>query len=80
MARSKVVTMKIEMPVNKAAVEPSHAAHAPQGFKSGRPKTGGRKKGTPDCMSFPKEATHPRCYGEGYPDEPGRASNKEGES
>src|SRR5262249_2248853 len=25
------------------------------------------------------EATHPRCYGEGYPDGPGRASNKEGE-
>ena len=31
-------------------------------------------------MSFPEEATHPRCYGEGYPDWPGRASNKEGES
>jgi hypothetical protein len=30
-------------------------------------------------MSFPEEATHPRCCGEGYPDEPGRASNKEGE-
>ena len=29
---------------------------------------------------FPKEATHPRCYGEGCPDWPGRASNKEGES
>ena len=29
---------------------------------------------------FLKEATHPRCYGEGYPDWPGRASNKEGES
>ena len=28
---------------------------------------------------FPEEATHPRCYGEGYPDEPGRASNKESE-
>jgi len=35
---------------------------------------------TPDRMSFPEEATHPRCYGEGYPDWPGRASNKEGES
>ena len=33
-----------------------------------------------DCMSFPEEATHPRYYGEGYPDWPGRASNKEGES
>src|SRR6266436_3969831 len=32
------------------------------------------------CMSFPEEATHPRYYGEGYPDWPGRASNKEGES
>src|SRR3981189_2732192 len=31
-------------------------------------------------MSFPEEATHPRYYGEGYPDWPGRASNKEGES
>jgi hypothetical protein len=31
-------------------------------------------------MSFPEEATHPRCYGEGYPDWLGRASNKEGES
>src|SRR5258706_7648200 len=35
---------------------------------------------SPDCMSFPQEATHPRYYGEGYPDWPGRASNKEGES
>src|SRR6266446_2572099 len=35
---------------------------------------------TSDCMSFPEEATHPRYYGEGYPDWPGRASNKEGES
>src|SRR5215467_3945559 len=26
------------------------------------------------------EATHPRCCDEGYPDGPGRASNKEGES
>src|SRR5258705_11359473 len=26
---------------------------------------------TPDCMSFPEEATHPRYYGEGYPDWPG---------
>src|SRR4029450_12772865 len=26
------------------------------------------------------EATRPRCYREGYPDRPGRASNKEGES
>jgi hypothetical protein len=25
------------------------------------------------------EATHPRCCDEGYPDRPGRASNKEGE-
>ena len=31
-------------------------------------------------MSFPEEATHPRYYGEGYPDWPGRALNKEGES
>jgi hypothetical protein len=31
------------------------------------------------CPSL-EEATHPRCYGEGYPDWPGRASNKEGES
>jgi hypothetical protein len=31
------------------------------------------------CPS-PEEATHPRCDGEGYPDRPGRASNKEGES
>jgi hypothetical protein len=31
-------------------------------------------------MSFPEEATHPRYYGEGYPDWPGRTSNKEGES
>src|SRR5712692_10191824 len=31
-------------------------------------------------MSFPEEAAHPRYYGEGYPDWPGRASNKEGES
>src|SRR6201993_4140124 len=27
-----------------------------------------------------EEATHPRCDSEGYPDWPGRASNKEGES
>jgi hypothetical protein len=34
-----------------------------------------------DCMSpSTNEATHPRCCDEGYPDEPGRASNKEGES
>ena len=34
-----------------------------------------------DCMSPPQnEATHPRCCDEGYPDGPGRASNKEGES
>jgi hypothetical protein len=26
------------------------------------------------------EATHPQCCDEGYPDRPGRASNKEGES
>src|SRR5689334_793703 len=26
------------------------------------------------------EATHPRCCDKGYPDGPGRASNKEGES
>src|SRR6516165_6300204 len=31
------------------------------------------------CPSL-KRPTHPRCYGEGYPDWPGRASNKEGES
>src|SRR5262245_12023910 len=31
-----------------------------------------------DCMSFPEEATHPRCYGEGYPDWPGRASKQGG--
>src|SRR5260370_18154207 len=37
-------------------------------------------RSTSDCMSFPEEATHPRYYGEGYPDWPGRASNKEGES
>ena len=30
-------------------------------------------------MFFPEEATHPRCYGEGCPDRPGRASSKEGE-
>jgi hypothetical protein len=29
--------------------------------------------------SWAKEATHPRCYGEGYPDWPGRVSNKVGE-
>jgi hypothetical protein len=28
----------------------------------------------------PEEATHPRCGCEGYPDWPGRASSKEGES
>src|SRR5258706_10895253 len=39
-----------------------------------------RDRCTSDCMSFPEEATHPRYYGEGYPDWPGRASNKEGES
>jgi hypothetical protein len=34
-----------------------------------------------DCMSPPQnEATHPRGCNEGYPDGPGRASNKEGES
>src|SRR5258708_37261218 len=38
-----------------------------------------RGRCSPDCMSFPEEATHPRYYGEGYPDWPGRASNKEGE-
>src|SRR5882762_6662250 len=27
-----------------------------------------------------EEATHPRCACEGYPDRPGRASSKEGES
>src|SRR5215471_13208953 len=31
------------------------------------------------CPSL-EEATHPRCCGEGYPDRPGRASSKEGES
>jgi hypothetical protein len=31
-----------------------------------------------DRMSFPKEATHPRCYGEGYPDRPGRSSKQGG--
>src|SRR5713101_5824394 len=36
-------------------------------------------RSTSDCMSLPEEATHPRYYGEGYPDWPGRASNKEGE-
>src|SRR5260370_41127528 len=38
-----------------------------------------RGRCSPDCMSFPEEATHPRYYGEGYPDWPGRGSNKEGE-
>src|SRR6202040_4082765 len=34
-----------------------------------------------DCMSpSTNEATHPQCCDEGYPDRPGRASNKEGES
>jgi hypothetical protein len=34
-----------------------------------------------DCMSpSTNEATHPRCSVEGYPDRPGRASYKEGES
>src|SRR6516225_11522934 len=34
-----------------------------------------------DCMSSStNEATHPRCSVEGYPDRPGRASYKEGES
>jgi len=38
-------------------------------------------EGQLDCMSpSTNEATHPRCCDEGYPDEPGRASNKEGES
>src|SRR5262249_60298017 len=31
------------------------------------------------CPSL-EEATHPRCWGEGSPDWPGRASSKEGES
>ena len=31
------------------------------------------------CPS-PQEATHPQCCCEGYPDGPGRASNKAGES
>jgi hypothetical protein len=39
----------------------------------------GKRRGQTVCP-FPKEATHPRCCGEGYPDWPGRASNKEGES
>src|SRR4029077_8988661 len=34
--------------------------------------------GPSDRMSFPEEATHPRCYGEGYPDRPGRASKQGG--
>jgi hypothetical protein len=34
-----------------------------------------------DCMTpSTNEATHPRCCDEGYPDGPGRASNKESES
>ena len=34
-----------------------------------------------DCMSPPQnEATHPRCCNEGYPDGPGRTSNKGGKS
>jgi hypothetical protein len=32
------------------------------------------------CPPSTEEATHPRCCDEGYPDGPGRASNKEGES
>src|SRR5215471_11144774 len=37
---------------------------------------------TPARLYVPSinEATHPRCCDEGYPDGPGRASNKEGES
>src|SRR5712672_1465431 len=31
-------------------------------------------------VPFLDEATHPRCGCEGYPDRPGRASSKEGES
>jgi len=31
-------------------------------------------------VPFLREATHPRCGCEGYPDGPGRASSKEGES
>jgi hypothetical protein len=31
-------------------------------------------------VPFTNEATDPRCCDEGYPDRPGRASNKEGES
>ena len=31
-------------------------------------------------VPFLAEATHPRCGCEGYPDRPGRASSKEGES
>ena len=33
----------------------------------------------PAPASSANEATHPRCCDEGYPDGPGRASNKEGE-
>jgi hypothetical protein len=53
--------------INKDLDDIGHAVHAqPQRAKTVCP-----------C---PQEATHPRCSCEGYPDRPGRASGKEGES
>src|SRR5260221_11150470 len=54
--------------------------HIRLGYADNLPGSRVRGRCSPDCMSFPEEATHPRYYGEGYPDWPGRASNKEGES
>src|SRR6516164_1679605 len=57
--------------------KPSQQRHA-SGFEAFRREKAEIPRQT--VCPFPKEATHPRCCGEGYLDWPGRASNKEGES
>src|SRR5687768_13403439 len=53
----------------------------PAGHRRAKRRRSSNGYGTSDRMSHSDaEATHPRCECEGYPDRPGRASRKEGES
>src|SRR5262249_5994285 len=67
-------------------VRPVCAVHMTAGHSALRGSGPGQKHAFKDAMALDcmspstNEATHPRCCDEGYPDGPGRASNKEGES